>query len=65
MLRSVHTGYLCVLYISENKQLLFRYTASTDWFLGALTKLRNVTIIFVVSVCLSLRPSAILSVRME
>jgi len=25
--------YLCVLYLSENKQLLFPYTTLTDWFL--------------------------------
>ena len=24
--------YLCVLYLSENKQWLFPYTALTDWF---------------------------------
>ena len=27
------TLYLCVLYLSENKQRLFPYTALTDWFL--------------------------------
>jgi len=32
-LRSAHTVYLCVLCGSENKQLLFPYTALTDWFL--------------------------------
>jgi hypothetical protein len=26
------TLYLCVLYLSENKQRLFHYTAQTDWF---------------------------------
>jgi len=32
-LRSAHTVYLCVLCGFENKQLLFPYTALTDWFL--------------------------------
>ena len=32
-LRSAHTVYLCVLCGSQNKQLLFPYTALTDWFL--------------------------------
>jgi hypothetical protein len=32
-LRSAHTVYLCVLYGYEYKQLLFPYTALTDWFL--------------------------------
>ena len=27
------TLYLCVLYLSENKQRLVSLTASTDWFL--------------------------------
>jgi len=27
------TPYLCVLYLSENKQRLVPLTASTDWFL--------------------------------
>jgi len=31
-LRSAHTVYLCVLCGSENKPLLFPYTALTDWF---------------------------------
>jgi hypothetical protein len=31
VVRSVHTVYLCVLCGSENKQLLFHYTALTDW----------------------------------
>ena len=26
------TMYLCVLYLSDNKQRLFPYTALTDWF---------------------------------
>ena len=29
------TLYLCVLYLSENKQRLFPYTTLTDWFLQA------------------------------
>ena len=33
ILRSAHTVYLCVLCGSENKQRLFPYTATTDWFL--------------------------------
>jgi hypothetical protein len=33
ILRSTHTMYLCVLYVSQNKQLLFPYTALTGWFL--------------------------------
>ena len=33
ILRSAHTVYLCVLCGSENKQLLFPYTALTNWFL--------------------------------
>jgi len=32
ILRSAHTVYLCVLYISQNKQRLFPYTALSDWF---------------------------------
>jgi len=32
-LRSAHTVHLRVLCGSENKQLLFPYTALTDWFL--------------------------------
>jgi len=32
ILHSAHTVYLCVLYGSQNKQLLFPYTALTDWF---------------------------------
>jgi hypothetical protein len=32
ILRSAHTAYLCVLCGSENKQLLFPYTALTGWF---------------------------------
>jgi len=33
ILRSAHTVYLCVLCGSENKQRLFPFTGSTDWFL--------------------------------
>jgi len=33
ILRSAHTGYLCVLYGSQNKQRLFHYTALADCFL--------------------------------
>ena len=29
---SAHTVYLCVLFISENKQRLFPHTALSDWF---------------------------------
>ena len=32
ILRSAHTGYLCVLCGSESKQWLFPYTVLTDWF---------------------------------
>jgi hypothetical protein len=32
-LSSAHTGYLCVLCGSENKQRLFHCTALTGWFL--------------------------------
>jgi len=32
-LRSAHTVYLCVLYVSENKQRLFPHTALTGRFL--------------------------------
>ena len=32
ILLSAHTVYLCVLCGSQNKQPLFPYTASTDWF---------------------------------
>jgi hypothetical protein len=32
-LRSAHTVWLRVLYLSENKQRLFPYTALIDWFL--------------------------------
>jgi hypothetical protein len=32
-LYALPTLYLCVLYLSENKQPLFPYTAQTDWFL--------------------------------
>ena len=31
ILRSAHTGYLCVLCGSQNKQRLFHCTALTDW----------------------------------
>ena len=30
---SAHTGYLCVLCGSQNKQPLFPYTTLTDWFI--------------------------------
>jgi hypothetical protein len=33
ILRSAHTVYLCVLYVSQSKQRLFPYTALPDWFL--------------------------------
>ena len=33
ILRSAHTAYLCVLYVSQNKQRLFPYTVLSDWFL--------------------------------
>jgi len=33
ILRSAHTVYLCVSYVSQNKQRLFPYTALSDWFL--------------------------------
>jgi len=33
ILRSARTAYLCFICGSENKQLLFSYTALTDWFL--------------------------------
>jgi hypothetical protein len=52
--RSSHSVFLCVLCGSENKQRLFHCTALTDWFLGALAKLRKTTISFV-SVCLFVR----------
>jgi len=32
ILRSAPTLYLRVLYVSQNKQRLFPYTALTDWF---------------------------------
>ena len=32
ILHSAHTGYVCVLCGSENKQRSFLYTALTDWF---------------------------------
>lgn len=32
VVRSAHAVYLCVLCCSQNKHLLFPYTASTDWF---------------------------------
>jgi len=32
-LYAVPTLYLCVLYLSENKQRLVTLTAQTDWFL--------------------------------
>ena len=32
-LYALHTLYLCVLYLSENKQRLVPLTAFTDWFL--------------------------------
>ena len=32
ILHSAHTLYLSVLYGSKNKQQLFPWTASTDWF---------------------------------
>jgi hypothetical protein len=32
-LHALPTLYLCVLYLSENKQLLVPLTAQTDWFL--------------------------------
>jgi len=61
-----HTVYLCVLCGSQNKQRLFCYTALTDWFLCALTKLRKIFIssLFLL-VCLSVRSSVVLSFRME
>ena len=58
MLRSAHAVYLCVLCESENKQRLFPYTALTDWFLGEFEKFHKATISFVMSVRLSVRPSA-------
>jgi len=33
LLSSVQTVYFSVLYVSQNKQRLFPYTALTDWFL--------------------------------
>jgi len=42
------------VWISEIQQL-FMYAALTDWFLGALAKLRKAIINFVVSLRLSLR----------
>jgi len=32
-LYALHTLYLCVLYLSENKQRLVPLTEKTDWFL--------------------------------
>jgi hypothetical protein len=32
-LYALSTLYLCVLYLSQNKQLLVQLTAQTDWFL--------------------------------
>jgi hypothetical protein len=42
--------FYSVLCGSQNKQLLFPYTALTDWFLGAFTQLRKATITFVMPV---------------
>jgi len=33
ILLSAHTVYLCVSYVSQNKQRLFPYATLTDWFL--------------------------------
>jgi len=44
--RSAHTTYLCVLCAFQNKQRLFPYTASTDWFFGAFEIFQKATIYF-------------------
>ena len=62
ILRSAHTAYLCVLLGSENKQLLFPYTALTSRLLGAFAKLRKATNSFVMSLRPSVLPSFLPSV---
>jgi hypothetical protein len=53
--------YLCVLCGSENKQRFFPYTALTDWFIVAFTKLRKAATRFVMSVRLSVWNNSALS----
>ena len=52
----------CVFfYASKNRQRLFPCTTLTDWVLGAFANLLKTTFSFILSLCLSVRPS----VRME
>jgi hypothetical protein len=44
---------------------LFHYNSGCSRFVGAFAKLRKVTISFIISVCLSVRPSVCLIVRMK
>jgi hypothetical protein len=50
-----HSIFVCLSWISE-KQLLFLYTALTNWFVGMFAKWWKAIITFVMSVCLYVCP---------
>jgi len=55
-------GHIARISSHKNKERSsYKYVSGSEWILGAFSKLRKATVSFVVSGCLSVRPS----VRME